>query len=307
MNDLGELLPDEKNKTGEPRRNQSPYLLSEISILFALIFFIGMNVVYAENRVDFQTSGSSPVYPDLTLSLLILGSALICISVISFLRVEAKKPVSIDPDSRVRKGIGGIVADAIFQNRRILSMIVLLYGAVFAFLDGMLIYQPTVNFAYTYGVTGTTTVVENCCGPPGYVPVVLVYFPAQHFGIQLIPLSILTMILVSLLVGINVVMLISSIEKSSSLKARKVSSSFGTGKRSFLGGAVGAAFGVFAGCPTCAAAFFLSTLAGSGATAFSLTVSKFQPVIIMLSIPLLIASILWQARSIRTFLLGCPV
>lgn len=304
---LDERERDERKKIGWLFRGRSLYFFSEVSLLLALILFTGMNLVYSENRADFQTSDSSIVYPDFTLILLILGSALICTSVISFLRVEAKKPANVDPGSRMSKGIGGIVAETIFKNRRIISIVAIGYGLIFAFLDGILIYQPTVDFAYTYGVLRTTSVVENCCGPPGYVPVGLVYFPAQHFGILLIPISVLTMILVSILVGVNFVMLVTSIEKSRYVRVGKEGVPFRVGNGSLLGGTVGAAFGVFTGCPTCAAAFFLSMIAGSGATAFSLTISKFQPVIVLLSIPLLIASILWQARSIRTFLLGCPV
>jgi len=300
-------LPDDKRKSGEAGLLRSKYWLSEISLLLALISFTGMNIIYAENKIDFQTTGLSPFYPDLTLSFLILGSLLVCLSAIYYLWVEARKPIEIGKDSRMRRGIGGIVAEAIFQSRRTISAVVIIYGLVFAFLDGILIYQPTVNFAYIYGVANPTAFVENCCGPPGYIPVGLIYFPAQHFGIQLIPLSILTMILVSSLVGVNVAMLISSIEKSKLLRVNKGTGSSIVGKRSILGGAVGAAFGVFTGCPSCAAAFFLSMLVGTGATAFSLTIGKLQPVIILLSIPLLFASIIWQARGIRTLLLGCTI
>ena len=173
-------------------------------------------------------------------------------------------------------------------------------------MDAILIYQPTVDFPSAYGVANPSAFVETCCGPPGYIPVGLVYFPAQHFGIQLIPISVLIMVLVSLLVGVNVSLIVVSVRKTRSLKQEsKVSPQFR--KSSLMGGALGAAFGLFAGCPTCAAVFFLSMIAGSGATAFSLVISQYQPVIIVLSIPLLLGSIFWQAKSIRTILLGCTV
>ena len=262
-------------------------------------------MIYAENKSDFQTSSASPYYPQFTFVLLVFGAVFVLVSAFSFLSTEAKRSPAIDSNSRVTEGIGAIIAKTIFQSRKLIALVSVVYAIIFAFLDGILIYQPTVNFTLSYGVSSPSIVIENCCGPPGYVPVGLAYFPAQHVGVQLIPISILIMILVSLLVGINVALLITSVEKSRPIKLQK-SSAHG-GKSPILSGVIGAVFGVFAGCPTCAAAFFLSMIAGSGATVFSLAISEFQPVIILVSIPLLIASILWQARSIRTILLGCKV
>ncbi len=214
----------------------------------------------------------------------------------------------MDSKSRVMKSLGTTVAETIFQNGRIISIASIVYGAIFAFLDGILIYQPSVNFASAYGITSPSFVVEYCCGPPGYVPAGQAYFPAEHFGIQLIPASILMMLLVSTLVGVNVAFLITSIRSSQPMRNLQIfGSSASLNRTSFLGGAAGATFGVFAGCPTCAAAFFLSMIAGSGATAFSLTISEFQPVIILVSIPLLFGFIIWQARGLRKILTGCSI
>jgi len=294
---LGQSEKEEKNSAVSRRPS---YLPSEISLLVALLFFTTVNLIYAENKSDFQTSSGSAYYPELTLVFLVLGAAFLTVSIVGFLRIESRKPLTIDNQSRLRKSLGAIVAEAIFQNRSVLTLIAVGYGMVFAFIDGILIYQPTIDFGTNYGVTVPTYVVENCCGPPGYVPVGLVYFPAQHFGIELIPLSLMIMVLVSVLVGVNVALLLESVRKSKPMKMQKSGNSF-------VGGIIGAAFGVFSGCPTCAAAFFLSMIAGSGATAFSLTISELQPAIILISVPLLFFSIVWQARSIRTILLGCKI
>jgi hypothetical protein len=292
--------------SSEIKNLRPSYLVSEFSLVTALVFFTFINLLYATNKSEFQTSGESPFYPDLTLSLLIIGTALLSLTVISFLRVEVRRPVHVGANSRITESLGAIIGNSIIWNRRLVVLVALVYGTVFAFLDGILIYQPTVNFATVYGVTSTSSIVENCCGPPGYVPVGLAYFPAQHVGIQLIPISILTMVLVSLLVGVNAALLFESVKDSRPLKQR-INTPIAPGNTPFLGGAIGAVFGVFAGCPTCAAAFFLSMIAGSGATVFSLTISEFQPVIVLISIPLLVGSIVWQSRSIRTILQGCAV
>jgi hypothetical protein len=283
------------------------YLGAKLSVVTSLPLFIALNVIYAENKSAFLTSNSSPFYPDLSLILLSAGSILILYGVLSFLRAERKRPMYADGKSRVGWSIGRIISDAFFQHAGVIALAGIVYGVFFAFVDGILIYQPTVDFHSAYGFASPGALVETCCGPPGYIPVGLVYFPAQHFGVQLIPISVVIMMLVSFLVGVNVSLIVMSVRKSKSLKQESTNDSPQFRKSSFMGGALGAAFGLFAGCPTCAAVFFLSMIAGSGATAFSLVISEYQPVIIALSIPLLLASIIWQARSIRTILHGCSV
>jgi hypothetical protein len=68
---------------------------------------------------------------------------------------------------------------------------------------------------------------------------------------------------------------------------------------------LGAAFGLFAGCPTCAATFFISMIAGTGATALSTLISSYQPLVVAVTVPLLFFSIFWQAKSIGIILQGC--
>jgi len=304
---VGTSLSDNENSRSF-QKSRPRYFVSEISLLLTLFSFTGLNILYAENKSDFQASTGSPFYPDLTLVLLISGAAFLTLSIFSFLSVKAKKPVEIDANCRVTKTMGAIIADTIFQNKRVITVVAIFYGAIFAFLDGILIYQPSVNFASAYGFSTPATVVENCCGPPGFIPAGLAYLPAQHFGIQVIPISILIMILVSLLVGVNVALLIASVKTSRQAnQPQKANGPFLANGGSFLGGTFGAVIGVFAGCPTCAAAFFLSMIAGSSATAFSLAISEFQPVIVLISIPVLFGSILWQSRSIAKMLSGCSI
>jgi hypothetical protein len=294
------------NEQTQLRKVSQNFLGAKLSLLLALLSFIALNAIYAENKSAFLTSDSSSFYPDLSLILLSAGSILILYGVLSFLQAERKRPVSVDGNSRIEWSLGRIISDAVFQQGRIIAISAVIYGIFFAFVDAILIYQPSVDFTTSYGFASPATVVEYCCGPPGYVPVGLVYFPAQHFGVQLIPISVLIMVLVSLLVGVNVSLIVASVRKTRSSKAESTGSAQFR-KSSFMGGVLGAAFGLFAGCPSCAAVFFLSMVAGSGATAFSLVISRYQPVIIALSIPLLLVSIFWQAKSIRTIMLGCSV
>jgi len=294
------------NEQTQLRKVSWNFLGAKLSLLLALLSFIALNAIYAENKSAFLTSDSSSFYPDLSLILLSAGSILILYGALSFRQAEGRRPMSVDTNSRIDWSLGRIISDAVFQQGRIIAISATIYGIFFAFVDAILIYQPAVDFASAYGFASPAAVVEYCCGPPGYIPVGLVYFPAQHIGIQLIPISVLIMMLVSLLVGVNVSLIVASVRKTRSLKVESTGSPQFR-KSSFMGGALGAAFGLFAGCPTCAAVFFLSMIAGSGATSVSLVISRYQPVIIALSIPLLLVSIIWQAKSIRTIMLGCSV
>jgi hypothetical protein len=301
---LSENISGEQKRLGNVTQN---YLGTKLSLVTALFFFIALNVTYAENRSAFLTSGSSSFYPDLSLVFMSAGSLLVLYAVLSFLQAQRNRPLSVDRNSRVSWSAGRIISDAFFQQGRIIAISGIVYGIFFAFVDGVLIYQPTVDFASAYGFASPAATIETCCGPPGYIPVGLVYFPAQHLGIQLIPISVLVMLLVSLLVGVNVSLIVASVRKTRSLNQEPTNDPSRLRTGSFMGGALGAAFGLFAGCPTCAAVFFLSMIAGSGATAFSFVISQYQPLIIALSIPLLLASVFWQAKSIKTILLGCTV
>ncbi len=291
-----------KIKDADQKRTSSPpsFQTAKICAISALALFTIVNFLYASNRASFLSENSSNGLSVITLILLLGGSGFLCLAAGSYLKNEERASPSSDDQSRIQWPLGKIISDAFFHHKKVIAISAIIYAIFYAFIDGILVYQPGVDFASQYFVNTPTALVEYCCGPPGYIPVGLVYFPQQHFGVELIPISVLTMILVSLLVGLNVSLLYSAVKQTTDNRSLGASS----GKK-FAGGAIGAVLGLFAGCPTCAAAFFLSMIAGSGATAFSAVVSEYQPVIIGLSVPLLFLSILYQAKNLRTILLGC--
>ncbi len=238
---------------------------------------------------------------------LVGGSVCFGISGVSFLRNAGRALPNLDPKSRkVSQSPSKVIADAFFQNRKIMIFASITYALFFAVIDAIIVYQPKVDFGVAYGVSGFESAsMLSCCGPPGYVPVGLVYFPNWHAGLQIIPLSILLMVLISVLVALNV-SLIYSATKASRLTTTAATNR-GRGKKSSFGGIFGAVIGLFAGCPTCAAAFFLSMLAGSGATAFSIYISQYQALIATLTVPILLASIYFQARGVSIIIQGCNV
>ncbi|MHB8565803.1 MAG: hypothetical protein ACYC7D_06005 [Nitrososphaerales archaeon] len=275
-----------------------PYGLPKLELILALALFTLTNLVYVTNRSDFFNSDASPVAAYLSLSLLSGGAILLSLSGLSYLRITCREAPAVDPKtSKVHVKIGKIIADSFFENRKVVAIAFVLYAAFFSFVDGILIYQPSVDFFEAYGVKGVQAISSACCGFPGFVPSVSIYFPAQHAGMLVIPLNILLMVLLSSLVSLNVTLLYRAASLSRTMK--------NNGKGSL--GVVGAISGLFAGCPTCAAAFFLSIIAGTGATAFSIYISQYQILIIALTLPLLLGSIYWQAKSIRILIEGCSV
>jgi hypothetical protein len=267
--------------------------------LLSISLFAASNFFYTFYRNAFVNVYSDPIYVYVSLAIMSVASLLLALAAFTYFRVQQKLPVSTEKESGVVEWhLGRIISDALYQHKMLFSSSVIIYAIFFALLDGILIYQPGVNFGAAYAVTGPTWRVETCCGLPGYVPVGLLYLPAQHAGLELIPISVLLMIFVSVLVGLNICLLrrAYSLSKSQNLKP---------GAKGSAGGIVGAAFGLFVGCPSCAAAFLLSMLAGTGAITFSSFIAAYQPLIAALTLPLLFVSIIWQGRSIRKILAGC--
>ena len=276
----------------------SDYRTAKISILLGIVLYAADNFFYAAKRVAFDGQYSSPEYAYISLSIFLLASFFLGLSAYSYLRIQRFSARPDQYEEVTGWHLVKIIFDSLSQHKRLFFLAFAVYSILFAFLDGILVFQPGVNFFLAYVVHGVTWRVETCCGLPGNVPVVLLYLPAQHFGVEFIPSSIILMILVSAMVGLNACLLYRAYYLSQTTRVR--SANKGT-----AGGVIGAAFGLFVGCPTCAAAFLLSMIAGTGAMGVSAFISEYQPVFAVISLPLLFFSIIWQARSVRAILKGC--
>jgi hypothetical protein len=172
---------------------------------------------------------------------------------------------------------------------KVMVIAAIAYGIFFGFLSQIFIYRNDISFSQQ-GIVIPSINIIPCCNTPGYVPMFSAYL-TDHFLILLIPLNVILAIIVSALVGFNASLGLYAFNLS-----RKIQS---TKKLSFIG-SVGAASGLFVGCPTCAGSFF-SALLGFGAVGESISVlASFQTLFIALSIPVLIITPLLVARSIRT-------
>jgi hypothetical protein len=177
---------------------------------------------------------------------------------------------------------------------KVMVIAAIAYGIFFGFLSQIFIYRNDISFSQQ-GIVIPSINIIPCCNTPGYVPMFYAYL-AEHFLILLIPLNIILAVIVSALVGFNASLGLYAFNLS-----RKIQS---TKKLSFIG-SVGAASGLFVGCPTCAGSFF-SALLGFGAVGESISVlASFQTLFIALSIPVLIITPFLVARSIRTTCRTC--
>src|SRR5437667_7980858 len=167
------------------------------------------------------------------------------------------------------------------------------YGIFFGFLSQIFIYRNDISFSQQ-GIVIPSINIIPCCNTPGYVPMFSAYL-AEHFLILLIPLNIILAVIVSALVGFNASLGLYAFNLS-----RKIQS---TKKLSFIG-SVGAASGLFVGCPTCAGSFF-SALLGFGAVGSISLLASFHTVFIVLSIHVLIFAPFLVARSIITNFITC--
>lgn len=164
------------------------------------------------------------------------------------------------------------------------------YGIFFSFLSQILVYRPDLSLTQE-GVPVPSLAITPCCSALGYVPMLTAYL-SDHFLILVIPVNIILATVVSLMVGFNIALSVYAYELRKSIQA----------KTSIISG-IGAASGLFMGCPTCAGSLISAVLgigvAGVGTTSATV-LAPFQTAFIAAGIPALAIAPFLVARSIRT-------
>ncbi len=194
--------------------------------------------------------------------------------------------------------ISSIIANAIHNKRskQIFIISAIGYGLFFAFTSGIIIYKPDIN-ATDYGFPQPPHIeLSPCCDLPGYMPMIFAFF-TEHIGLQIIPLNLLLLVMVSFLVGLNFAL---------------SSTVFSIAKSGGKLGAFGAVTGLFVGCPTCAGTVFTMLFGfGAGATTFTLFLTSFeaqiQTIFIAISIPILFVTPIIMAKKIKSQNTSCAV
>lgn len=171
------------------------------------------------------------------------------------------------------------------------------YGVFYAFVSSVVVYQPSVNFASTYGVKGVSWAAAGCCGTYGTTPSLTIFIaPDQHIALQIVPLDLFLLVVIPLLVGVNVA--IGSFAYRNRPKDRE---------GAWLGG-VGALVALFTSCPTCAGYFLAGALGGVGATSIAVALAPLQTLFILVSVPALIVSPLVAAKAVsKAYVGGCSI
>jgi len=171
------------------------------------------------------------------------------------------------------------------------------YAVVYLVVSSVIVFQPSVDFATTYGVTAPSWTAAACCGSVGTVPALVVYVsPQAHLALQVLPLDVLFAVVVPLLVGMNVTVAVHAVRN------KDVRANVG-----WLS-SMGLLAGLFTGCPTCAGLFLASAVGGLGATSLAIALAPYQLLFVVVSIPLLAASpVMIALNARRAQRAACPI
>jgi hypothetical protein len=180
----------------------------------------------------------------------------------------------------------------------------LIYGVFYAIISSTLIIRLEGGISHMAGIEKFPSIIMMQYGPVGYTPTVSVYLN-DNMGILIIPINLIILIIISALIGLNVV---SSIYACKSYRLEKKRHDVivgpviknGTKFLSFLG----ATTSLFAACPTCASFYLFNILAGSLATTIASFTVNYYTLILVLSVPLLIITPIINALNIKKMRLG---
>jgi hypothetical protein len=168
------------------------------------------------------------------------------------------------------------------------------YGIFYAVVSSMIIYRPD-NISNFYGVT-VPSIIMISYGPVGYVPTMAAYL-TEHIGFLIIPINLIVTLVVSALVGFNTVL---SVYAFTNRPNKSVNTATGT---SSILSVLGATTSLFATCPTCASFYIFNIMAGSLAPTVAAFAISYYALFIVVSIPLLLATLFITALSIRRMVL----
>ena len=169
------------------------------------------------------------------------------------------------------------------KSKKIFVATFMAYSMFFSLTAGLIVYQPDVIFSYHYDVVVPSAHMNICCGEPGYMPTIIVYI-TEHVGLQVIPINLLLVLVVSYLVGLNTALAVKAIsitKKSGGLTS------------------IGAATGLFVACPTCVSTFFALFIGSTSAVTFTVILTQLQTLFVGITIPILLLTPILIAKKIQ--------
>lgn len=206
-----------------------------------------------------------------------------------------------------------------FGNKRYFTIFLvatIIYGILFSQISSIFIYRPQ-SFKYLYGINDIPSVTTITYGPVGYVPALSIYITDQ-LGLFIFPTNLLILIVVSVLVGFNVMFSAFALRLRSAIATTAVLSNnrksiiattkLGSKRYTFLN-SVAYAAGLFTACPTCASYYIFGMIFPSATTtfgSFTLSIVSFTStyylVIFASSLAVLLFSPFITARTIRKYI-----
>ena len=169
------------------------------------------------------------------------------------------------------------------KSRKIFLVTFIAYGMFFSLTSGLIVYQPDVIFSHHYDAVVPSAHMNACCGEPGYMPTIIVYI-TEHIGLQIIPINLVLVVVVSYLVGLNTALAIKAISIT---------------KRSGGLTSIGATTGLFIACPTCVSTFFAIFIGSSSAVAFTVILTQLQTLFVGITIPILLLTPILIAKKMQ--------
>ena len=169
------------------------------------------------------------------------------------------------------------------KSKKIFVVTFITYGMFFSLTAGLIVYQPDIIFSYHYDAIVPSAHMNACCGEPGYMPTIIVYM-TEHIGLQIIPINLVLVVIVSYLVGFNTALAVKAIsitKKSGGLTS------------------IGATTGLFVACPTCLSTFFTIFIGSSSAVTFTLILTHLQTLFVGITIPVLLLTPIIIAKKIQ--------
>ena len=177
------------------------------------------------------------------------------------------------------------------KSRKIFVATFIAYGMFFSLTAGLIVYQPDMIFSHHYDAVVPSAHMNACCGEPGYMPTITVYM-TEHIGLQIIPINLVLVVVVSYLVGLNTALAIKAISIT---------------KRSGGLTSIGATTGLFVACPTCVSTFFAIFIGSSGAVTFTVILTQLQTLFVGITIPILLLTPILIAKKMQKKDDGCAL
>jgi len=177
------------------------------------------------------------------------------------------------------------------KSRKIFLVTFIAYGMFFSLTSGLIVYQPDVIFSHHYDAVVPSAHMNACCGEPGYMPTIIVYI-TEHIGLQIIPINLVLVVIVSYLVGLNTALAIKAISIT---------------KRSGGLTSIGATTGLFIACPTCVSTFFAIFIGSSSAVTFTVILTQLQTLFVGITIPILLLTPILIAKKMQKKDDGCTL